>query len=103
MRRRTIWIGVGLAMLIISQDPDRPKPGWTAESIAGQPVWNRLQESLKRLSSRSGRIIARNSGHHVMIDRPTSSCTAFNNWSRTCARRRTASAVRPSCSDNSVA
>jgi hypothetical protein len=69
MRRRAIWISVGLAMLIISQDPDRPKPGWTAESIAGQPIWNRLQESLKRLSSRSGRIIARNSGHYVMIDR----------------------------------
>jgi pimeloyl-ACP methyl ester carboxylesterase len=59
-----------IPLLIISQDPDRPKPGWDAQSIAGQPVWNRLQESLMSLSPQSRRIIARGSGHHVMIDRP---------------------------------
>jgi pimeloyl-ACP methyl ester carboxylesterase len=52
-------------LLIISQDPDRPKPGWDAVSI-----WNRLQENLKALSPHSRRIIARSSGHHVMFDRP---------------------------------
>jgi pimeloyl-ACP methyl ester carboxylesterase len=59
-----------LPLLVISQDPDRPKPGWTAQQIAAQPIWNTLQENLKRLSPHSRRIIARNSGHHVMIDRP---------------------------------
>jgi len=59
-----------LPILIISQDPDRPKPGWNAQSIAGNPIWASLQEQLKKLSPRSRRIIARSSGHHVMIDRP---------------------------------
>jgi len=59
-----------LPLLVISQDPDRPKPGWTAESIAANPIWNSLQERLKNLSPRSRRIIARTSGHHIMIDRP---------------------------------
>ena len=59
-----------LPVMIISQDPDRPKQGWTTQMIAVQPIWNSLQESLKRLSPRSRRIIARNSRHHVMIDRP---------------------------------
>src|SRR5262249_44119311 len=53
-----------------SQDPDRPKPGWSADAIAAQPIWNRLQEGLKALSPHSRRVIARGSGHHVMIDRP---------------------------------
>jgi pimeloyl-ACP methyl ester carboxylesterase len=57
-------------VLIISQDPDRPKPGWTPQAIAAQPIWNSLQERLKGLSTNSRRIIARNSAHHVMIDRP---------------------------------
>jgi pimeloyl-ACP methyl ester carboxylesterase len=59
-----------LPVLVISQDPDRPKPGWTADAIAAQPIWNALQEELKKLSPNSRRIIARNSAHHVMIDRP---------------------------------
>ncbi len=59
-----------LPILIVSQDPDRPKPGWSAESLAANPVWVRLQESLKALSPRSRRIVARGSGHHIMIDRP---------------------------------
>lgn len=57
-------------LLIISQDPDRPKPGWSAEALAAQPIWNGLQESLKKLSPLGRRVIARGSGHHVMIDRP---------------------------------
>ena len=59
-----------IPLLIISQDPARPKPGWDAQSIAAQPIWNDLQESLKALSPASRRIIARGSAHHVMIDRP---------------------------------
>jgi pimeloyl-ACP methyl ester carboxylesterase len=59
-----------MPIAIVSQDPDRPKTGWTAQAIADQRVWNRLQESLKGLSPRNYRIIARGSGHHVMIDRP---------------------------------
>lgn len=56
-------------LLVISQDPDRSKTGWTADAIAGQPVWNREQEALKAMSSRSWRVIARGSRHHVHHDR----------------------------------
>ena len=59
-----------LPLLVISQDPDRPKPGWDARSLAANPIWAGLQENLKKLSPRSRRIIARNSGHHIMTDRP---------------------------------
>ena len=57
-------------LLVISQDPDRSKVGWDAQSISQQPMWSQLQENLKRLSLHSRRIIAVSSGHHVMIDRP---------------------------------
>ncbi len=59
-----------LPILVISQDPDRPKAGMSAQVIANQPIWNGLQENLKRLSPHSRRIIARGSRHPVMIDRP---------------------------------
>jgi pimeloyl-ACP methyl ester carboxylesterase len=59
-----------LPSIVISQDPDRPKPGWTADAIANQPIWVGLQESLKSLSPRSRRVVARNSPHHVASARP---------------------------------
>jgi pimeloyl-ACP methyl ester carboxylesterase len=59
-----------LPLLVISQDPDRPKPGWPAKDIAANPIWAAMQENLKTMSTRSRRIIARGSGHKVQIDRP---------------------------------
>jgi pimeloyl-ACP methyl ester carboxylesterase len=53
-----------LPLLIISQDPQSPQPA------AIRPIWNNLQEGLKALSPRACRVIARGSGHGVMIDRP---------------------------------
>jgi pimeloyl-ACP methyl ester carboxylesterase len=66
-------------LLVISQDPDRPKVGWDAQSIAQQPTWSSLQENLKRLSAHSRRIIAKSSGHHVMADRPDVVITGIQN------------------------
>ena len=57
-------------LLVISQDPDRDHTGWSAQAIANQPIWNRMQESLKDLSSHSRRVIARGSPHHVAMTRP---------------------------------
>jgi len=57
-------------LVVLSQDPDRSKQGWTQQAIDQQPVWNGLQEGLKKLSSHSRRIIARNSGHNVADQRP---------------------------------
>ncbi len=58
-----------MPLVIISQDTDRSKPALNAPSISAQ-TWNSLQDRLKTLSPRSRRIIARGSGHPVMLDRP---------------------------------
>jgi hypothetical protein len=56
-----------LPILIFSQD--------TAKAIAeGEPrelgnAWNQMQEDLKKLSTRSRRIIAKGSTHYVQLDR----------------------------------
>ena len=58
-------------VLIISQDSERPiPPDWSAEARAGLPIWENLQEGLKKLSPRSRRIIARGAPHHIYSHRP---------------------------------
>jgi pimeloyl-ACP methyl ester carboxylesterase len=47
----------GTTLEVLSQRPIRP-------------IWNSMQEGLKALSPRARRVIARGSGHGVMIDRP---------------------------------
>ena len=59
-----------LPLLIISQDPDRPKPGWSQRDIAANPIWAALQEQSKLLSTHSRRVVAHSSGHRVQNDRP---------------------------------
>ena len=56
-------------LLIMSQDPDRPRDGMTANEIAALPVWAQEQEELKTLSPLSWRVIARGSGHGIQHDR----------------------------------
>jgi pimeloyl-ACP methyl ester carboxylesterase len=60
-----------LPVLIISHDPEKhplaPSPQTAAASEA---AWTRMQEDLKKLSTRSRRVVARGSGHSVMLDRP---------------------------------
>ena len=57
-----------LPILILSQD--------TAKGVAeGEPrelgdAWNQMQEDLKKLSTRSRRIIAKGSGHYIQLNRP---------------------------------
>lgn len=48
-------------LLILSQDPRKGD---------FDPLWHAAQERLEQLSSRSRRIVAQDSGHYVMIDRP---------------------------------
>ena len=57
-------------LLVMSQDPDRSKQGWTADAIAAQPIWFREQEALKALSKRSWRVVAKGAPHHVHQSRP---------------------------------
>jgi pimeloyl-ACP methyl ester carboxylesterase len=56
-----------LPLLIISQDPDNPR---STQPTSIRSIWNSMQEGLKALSPRAHRVIARGSGHGVMIDRP---------------------------------
>ena len=56
-----------LPILIFSQDPDNvPTQGVTP---AMRTAWNEMQENLKKLSTRSRRIIAKGSSHYVQLDR----------------------------------
>ncbi len=54
-----------LPILIFSQDPAK----FVGEDAELGTVWNQMQEDLKKLSTRSQRIIAKNSSHYVLMDR----------------------------------
>ena len=56
-----------LPILIFSQDPAKvASEGQPTEMVK---AWNQMQEDLKKLSTRSRRIIARGSSHYVQLDR----------------------------------
>ncbi len=60
-----------LPILVFSQDPNRPPRGLSGAMAAEfSGLWNQMQEDLKRLSTHSVRIIAKDSGHAIMFDRP---------------------------------
>ena len=59
-----------LPLLVITRDPDLRKEGMTPRGIAQIPVWEGEQEASKSLSPLSWRVVARNSGHMVPLDRP---------------------------------
>lgn len=56
-----------LPLVVISQDPNNPR---SSQPPSIRPIWNSLQERLKALSPNNRRVIARSSGHAVMLDRP---------------------------------
>lgn len=61
-----------LPVLIFSRDPqlDRQAPNLSPKlALEMSVVWDQAQEALKRLSTRSRRIIAKGSSHHLPIDR----------------------------------
>jgi pimeloyl-ACP methyl ester carboxylesterase len=60
-----------LPILIFSQDPAKslPKQNPPRQLVGVEQAWNLMQEDLKRLSTRSLRIIAKGSSHLVQIDR----------------------------------
>lgn len=56
-----------LPILIFSQDTAKP----SSEDMAlFATPWNQMQEDLKKLSTRSRRIIAKGSSHYIQLDRP---------------------------------
>jgi len=58
-----------LPILIFSHDPNKDLATENATQKTAEPVWNQMQEDLKKLSTRSRRIIAKNSSHYIQIDR----------------------------------
>jgi pimeloyl-ACP methyl ester carboxylesterase len=59
-----------MPILIFSQDTSQPMKGLPADiGQQASVTWNRLQENTKKLSSNSRRIIAKGSGHYVMVER----------------------------------
>ena len=61
-----------LPILIISHDPAKMLATThpTKQDVGRQDAWTQMQEDLKKLSTRSQRIIAKGSRHNVPIDRP---------------------------------
>jgi pimeloyl-ACP methyl ester carboxylesterase len=55
-----------LPILILSEDTNKG-PGGMPPAIAA--AWNQMQEDLKKLSTRSRRIIAKDSSHYIHMDR----------------------------------
>lgn len=54
-------------VLVLSKDPNRP--GMNQKALAEAPYWEREQEGLKSLSSRSWRVVARGSSHNLFKQR----------------------------------
>ena len=59
-----------LPILILSRDTSKGLPNNPLQNeLDRRHAWNQMQEDLKRLSTRSRRIIARNSAHQITLDR----------------------------------
>ena len=56
-------------LLVITRDPNK-RDGMSPRVVAQSPIGEREQEESKSLSPLSWRVIARNSGHMVPLDRP---------------------------------
>ncbi len=58
-----------LPILILSHDPEKTMATENSTQRMAEAAWNQLQENLKKLSTRSRRIIAKGSSHYIQIDR----------------------------------
>ncbi len=67
-----------IPLLIITRDPDF-REGISPRGVAQIPVWEREQEGSKSLSPLNWRVIARQSGHMVPLDRPEVIVTEMTN------------------------
>ena len=60
-----------LPILILSRDTSQGLPARPAQGeLDRRNAWDQMQEELKNLSTRSRRIVAKGSAHHIMLDRP---------------------------------
>lgn len=60
-----------LPILVLSRDTSKGLPAKPSQNeLDRRNAWNQMQEDLKKLSTRSRRIVARNSAHQITQDRP---------------------------------
>jgi pimeloyl-ACP methyl ester carboxylesterase len=60
-----------LPVLILSRDTSKGLPARPSQSeLDKRNAWSQMQEDLKKLSTRSRRIVAKNSSHNIVLDRP---------------------------------
>lgn len=60
-----------LPILILSRDTSKGLPAKPPQNVLDRRnTWNQMQEDLKKLSTRSRRIVARSSAHQITLDRP---------------------------------
>jgi pimeloyl-ACP methyl ester carboxylesterase len=69
--RETVHSGPygSLPILILSHDPEKTMATENSTQRAAEAAWSQMQEDLKKLSTRSRRIIAHGSSHYIQIDR----------------------------------
>ena len=58
-----------LPILIFSHDPEKTMATENSTQRMAEAAWSQMQEDLKKLSTRSRRIIAKGSSHYIQIDR----------------------------------
>jgi pimeloyl-ACP methyl ester carboxylesterase len=60
-----------MPLVVLSEDPDKPQPDLPEDLIKpASDAWQQMQDELAHLSTRSTRVIAKNSGHFIQLDRP---------------------------------
>jgi pimeloyl-ACP methyl ester carboxylesterase len=60
-----------IPLVVLSHDPDLPQPELPEDLFKPMNVvWTQMQQELAHLSTRSKRVVAKNSGHYIQLDRP---------------------------------
>jgi pimeloyl-ACP methyl ester carboxylesterase len=60
-----------MPLAVLSEDPDKPQPDLPEDLIKpASDAWQQMQDELAHLSTRGTRVIAKNSGHFIQLDRP---------------------------------
>jgi pimeloyl-ACP methyl ester carboxylesterase len=60
-----------IPLAVLSEDPDQPQPDLPEDLVKpASDAWQQMQDELAHLSSRGTRVIAKNSGHFIQLDRP---------------------------------
>ncbi|MGC1370744.1 MAG: alpha/beta hydrolase [Candidatus Sulfotelmatobacter sp.] len=60
-----------IPLVVLSQDPDAPQYDLPEDLVKPtNDAWQQMQKELAHLSTRGSRVIAKNSGHYIQLDRP---------------------------------